>query len=1077
MLPAVVCCAEQQAMDLAGSWRFAADPGKVGEAQKWFERRLEGRIQLPGSMTDNGLGDDISVDTPWTGDIIDRSWFTDARYAEYRGAGSVKVPFWLTPLKYYVGPAWYQRDIMIPDRWKDKRIVLSLERCHWETRLWVDGRYAGMRNSLATAHEYDLGSLEAGSHTLTLCVDNTVKIGVGINAHSVTDHTQTNWNGIVGAMRLTAGDRTYVDDVQVFPDVRAKRVQVVVTIRSEEGMDLTGKLRICARRKGAVSALEPREAPLPGGVKRLEVSLDYPMGEDVRLWDEFTPEVYELTVAIQGAGYEDMRVVSFGMRQIGTQGRQFTVNGRKTFLRGTLECCIFPLTGYPPTDEANWEKVLSAAKAHGLNHLRFHSWCPPKAAFDVADRMGFLFQIECSAWANQGSSIGDGKPVDAFIREEADRILRAYGNHPSFCMMAYGNEPAGGRQKEYLADLVESWKAKDRRRLYTSAAGWPIIEPSDFHSTPEPRIHAWGQGLDSRINARPPETRTDYRDIIRRYDKPVVSHEIGQWCVYPNLDETAKYTGVTRAYNFEIFRDSLKANGMLDQARDFLLASGKLQTLCYKEDIESSLRTPGMGGFQLLDLHDFPGQGTALVGVLDPFWESKGYVTAEEYHRFCCETVPLAAMSKRVWTNDQTFEADIEIAHFGPQPLKNAAVRWVMAGEQGRRMAAGRFPDRTIDLGNGTEIGRIVVPLNDVRKAQKLTLTVWVAGTEYANDWDIWVYPAALRTARPDDVIVRSRLDARALAVLEDGGKVLLMPEPGTIRGDEAGPVPPGFSSIFWNTAWTGRQPPHTLGILCDPKHPALGRFPTEYHSNWQWWDLVTKSQIMILNDMPAEVRPIVQVIDDWVTNRRLALVFEARVNGGRLLVCGIDLRSGLANRPVARQMRASLFDYMGSGAFNPKVEIAASAVQALFKEPSTMEVLGARVVGVDSAAAGYEGHKAIDGDPATIWHTAWEPQLVDYPHEITIAFNRSATITGFTYLPRQDMKNGWFSEYAFHVSDDGEQWGDPVVHGSFPVGKQLQKVAFAQPVKGQHVRLVAVKGVEGQRFAAIAELGIDIQE
>ena len=108
---------------------------------------------------------------------------------------------------------------------------------------------------------------------------------------------------------------------------------------------------------------------------------------------------------------------------------------------------------------------------------------------------------------------------------------------------------------------------------------------------------------------------------------PAVVHEMGQWCVYPNFDEVRKYTGPLKPKNFDIFHDSLAEHGMLDQWRDFLRASGKLQALCYKEEIEAALRTPGIGGFELLDLHDFPGQGTALVGVLDPFWESKGYIT------------------------------------------------------------------------------------------------------------------------------------------------------------------------------------------------------------------------------------------------------------------------------------------------------------------------------------------------------------------------------------------------------------------------------------------------------------------
>jgi hypothetical protein len=303
------------------------------------------------------------------------------------------------------------------------------------------------------------------------------------------------------------------------------------------------------------------------------------------------------------------------MREMGVDGTQFTLNGERIFLRGTLECAIFPRTGYPPTDVAAWRKILGAARAHGLNHLRFHSWCPPEAAFEAADEMGFLFQVEGPFWTHPG----EGDPLDTYIYEECDRILRAYGNHPSFAFMAYGNEPGGRKHEAFLGELVEYWKAKDGRRLYTAAAGWPKIEASQYHVAYEPRVHSNYGGKGMRFSVEPFSSAMDYRDYVAQWDVPVVSHEIGQWCVFPNLDEIGKYTGPLKPRNFEIVRDMLAEQGMLDLARDFLLASGRLQTLCYKEEIEAALRTPGFGGFQLLDLHDFPGQGTALVGVLDPF--------------------------------------------------------------------------------------------------------------------------------------------------------------------------------------------------------------------------------------------------------------------------------------------------------------------------------------------------------------------------------------------------------------------------------------------------------------------------
>jgi len=927
-LGASVACG-QASRSLAGKWRFQTDPTQKGQTERWFEKQLEQTITLPGSMPENGYGNDPTVETKWTGQIVDKSWFTDARYERYRQPDNIKVPFWLTPVKHYVGPAWYQREIEIPRKWNDKRIVLFLERCHWATQVWIDGRGVGSRDSLSTPHEYDLGTLGRGEHELTIRVDNTVKVGVGINAHSVSDHTQSNWNGIVGAIELRAYDPVWIENVQVYPDLASRTTKVRIEMAATSGEKAAGVLTLRARSFNATRRHKVPEKQVDFSIDEKDriIEVDYEMGDDVLLWDEFTPNLYRLTASIEGDGFESEKAVSFGMREFGTEGTQFTLNGRKTFLRGTLECSIFPLTGYPPTDVKGWRKVLKAAQAHGLNHLRFHSWCPPEAAFVAADEMGVIYQIECAAWTNSGPTIGDGLPIDQWIYAEGDRILKAYGNHPSFCMLAYGNEPAGKKQKDYLGKLVNYWKQKDSRRLYTSGAGWPIIPESDYHSTPAPRGHQWGAGLKSRFNAEALTTDFDYAPFARQHAVPIISHEIGQWCVYPNFDEIKKYKGVLKAKNFEIFQESLTSQGMLDQAHDFLVASGKLQTLLYKEEIEAALRTPGFGGFQLLDLHDFPGQGTALVGVLDPFWEYKGYVKADEYHRFCSETVPLLRMAKCVWTDDEVFEGFIETAHFGPEPMEDATLRWQIDYAHGKRICAGTLPAQTVPVGNANKAGRIQFDLSEVKTPAQLRITVDLQGTDYGNGWDLWVYPSRVDTTPPADVIVAPQWNELVVEALKQGHSVLLLPDPRTVNSN----VPAGFTTIFWNTQWTHGQPPHTLGILCDPKHPALSSFPTEFHSNWQWWDLVAKSKAMILDDL-EKARPIVQVIDDWNTNRKLGLVFEAQVGQGKLLVCSIDLQTDLDRRPVARQMRHSLLRYMSSSAFKPKLQVGPDAIADLFQ-------------------------------------------------------------------------------------------------------------------------------------------------
>ena len=915
-------------IDLAGKWRFALDRNDSGINEKWFDKKLDGKISLPGSLPEQGIGDDVTVETVWTGGIVDRSWFTSPEYEKYRKTGNVKIPFWLQPEKYYAGVAWFQNEFNVPQAWNGHRVVLFMERPHWETRVWVDGRSVGINNALGTPHEYDLGVLSPGKHQLAVRVDNRMVVDVGRDSHSVSDHTQGNWNGLVGRIELRSMPLVWLDDVQVCPVLSNHTIRVKLKIGNITGKPGNGKLQIeiMGKEGGGGKASNRIGWSSAGGEETT-----WPVATAAKLWDEFTPNLYDVKVTLDAGDLgSDERELKIGMREITANGTQFMINGRPVFFRGTLECCIFPKTGHPPTDVAEWKRIIGVVKAHGLNNIRFHSWCPPEAAFVAADELGCYLQVECSSWANSTTGLGLGKPIDTWIYEEADRILKYYGNHPSFMLMLYGNEP-GGKHAEFLKKWVMHYRERDSRRLYSSGGGWPLIPESQFHVTPAPRIQAWGGGLKSRINALPPETCTDYRDYIEKWTVPCISHEIGQWCVYPNFDEISKYTGYLKPKNFEIFRESLEANHMGRQARAFLLASGKLQTLCYKEDIESALRTRSMGGFQLLDLHDFPGQGTALVGVLDPFWESKGYVTAKEYSRFCNSTVPLVRLSKRVFTVDEKLEADIEVAHFGSVPMENSVVVWRLVSDSGVAAASGKLPPQAIPVGNGIGLGHISVELKAVPVPARYKLVVGLERTDFENDWDVWIYPAKVDADIPQGVTVVDDWNDQARSVLESGGKVLLLIPPDRVRGDDRyGKVKIGFSSIFWNTAWTKRQPPETLGILCDPETPALKEFPTDGYSNWQWWYLVSRAGAMILDKMPVDLRPTVQVIDDWFTNCRLGLFFEAKFGKGKLLVCSIDLKNDLDKNPVARQMRFSLLNYMAGKKFSPKTAISEEAVRNL---------------------------------------------------------------------------------------------------------------------------------------------------
>ena len=934
MLVLILLCScekeEAKNIDLSGLWQFKIDSLDQGIKEQWYVKDLPESVQLPGSMTENGKGDDITVDTHWTGSMWNDSlWYTSPKYEEYRQQDNIKVSFWLSPEKVYYGPAWYQKKVDIPEDWEGKAVDLHLERAHWETTLWIDGEKVGMKNTLGTPHDYDLTEyLSPGEHTLTLRIDNRIKdIDPGVDAHSVSDNTQTNWNGIVGDIELRATAPIYIEKVQLYPDVAQKKVVVKGTVRNVTGQSQKANLKLMAKTSG-------RDGEnLESSVNEIEIDsigkfdVEYPMGENLLFWDEFDPNLYTMWLSLESEKGTHEEEITFGMRDFKVDGKHFSVNGKPVFLRGTLECAIFPLTGYPPTDVDEWKRILKIVRDHGLNHMRFHSYCPPEAAFQAADELGVYLQVEASAWAN----IGDGKPIDQWIYKEAEAIIDSYGNHPSFVMMAYGNEPSGDNHKTYLEKFVDHMKSRDNRRVYTSGAGWPLLDNLNYYNHKGPRIQGWAEELNSVINARPPQSEFDYDKLIRETPMPYVSHEMGQWCVYPNFKEMSKYTGVLKPKNFEIFKETLEDHHMGHLADSLLLASGKLQVLCYKADIEAALRTRDMAGFQLLDLHDFPGQGTALVGVMDAFWDEKGYVKPQEFREFCSETVPLARLHKRIFLNTEKLNTSVEVAHYGENPLSDIVPTWTLADKSGTVFAQGNFPKTNIPIGNAFKLGEVSVDLGKAKKPQKLIFTVRVGSNK--NSWDVWVYPSKKEPiVNEKEIRVVQKLDAGTIDYLKKGGSVLLSITKGDIALEKGGDIGVGFSSIFWNTSWTKGQKPHTLGILCDPKHPALADFPTEYHSNWQWWDAMSHSNAVVLDDFSPELKPIVRIIDDWFENRRTALVFEASVGKGKLLFSGVDLHSDLEDRLEAQQLLYSLKKYAASKAFNPKSTLTTKEVMSLFK-------------------------------------------------------------------------------------------------------------------------------------------------
>jgi hypothetical protein len=913
----------QESVSLQGVWKFQTDRDDVGLKEEWYKRFLLDTITLPGSMVQRGKGDELTLKTQWTGSIYDSSWFFNPRMAKYRQPGNIKFPFWLTPDKYYVGPAWYQKEVEIPKDWENKKIILYLERPHWESLVWVDGKPFGLQNSLSVPHQYDISSaLTAGKHKITIRIDNRTKdINPGPDSHSITDHTQGNWNGIVGRMELIATNSDGIKDIQVFPDITNKAAKLLVLVNNS-GSKVQRSLTVSATSTNTGNIQKVKQLVFPIKTSSSDtITIVYPMGDNVQFWDEFSPVLYNLSVVLNGKSkILDQKNVLFGMREIKVKGTRFIVNGKETFLRGTVENCVFPLTGYMPMDEASWIRVFNICKSFGLNHMRFHSICPPEAAFVAADKTGFYLQPEGPSWANHGSSLGDGRPIDKYIWEETERIVKEYGNHASFTFFAYGNEPRG-RYVEYLNKWCIYWKNKDNRRLYTGAStggSWKIIPESEFLVRARPRGLQW-KGL--------PETSFDYRDRLEGQTMPYVTHEMGQWCVFPNFDEIPKYKGPLKAKNFELFKEDLSDKNMGALGKDFMMASGKLQNICYKAEIEAALRTPDLAGFQLLSLNDYSGQGTALVGLLDAFWDEKGYVAAQEFNRFCNSTVPLVRLPKFVFKNNEQLKATIEIAHFGPEVLKNVKTTWrIKNGEQ--TVASGEYNSESIPVGNCTNIGVIEASFTNISSPAKLVLEV-VAG-QYANSWDLWVYPTPVSTENIASIHVSNSLDSMALEVLKKGGNVLILCAGKVENGKD---IVQYFTPVFWNTSWFKMRPPHTTGILVQSNHPVFSEFPTDYFSNYQWYELVNRQQVMNLDGFPADFKSLVQPIDTWFLNRKLGLLFEANAGNGKIMVCSADLTGKPEERIVARQLLHSIKKYMSSDKFNPEQSVDLSVIADLFEK------------------------------------------------------------------------------------------------------------------------------------------------
>lgn len=889
-------------LPLDGIWSFKSDPLGMGLQSNGLQMfpSMSETITLPGTTDEAAKG------------------------MRTQGLSSIR----LTRTFEYKGPAWYEKEVFIPEDWEGKEVTLFLERAHIESKLWVNGSYVGLNESLSVPHEFVIGKYLHPGQTNTIRLRITNDLYNFEYTHALSAETQTNWNGVIGKIELRATDRVYISDVQVDPDLKHKNAHLTVTLSNGKKEKLNGKLTIDGRVIDRGYNIPTTSIDVAGSDSLMVLNFDLPLGSKIFTWDEFAPNLYniDLSLNVETAGnrYSDSRNIEFGMREVTVNGKHFAINGRDIFIRGTVNSAEFPLTGHPVMDEEGWMHILGTCKEYGLNCMRFHSWCPPEAAFRVADRLGLYLQVENSDWR---FTVGENQAVDDYLARDADRILRTYGNHPSFVFFCEGNELCGKGVTDYLSKAVTRWRT-DKRHLYTGSAAYPYVPENQYNVLYGARPHRWKEGLKSRFNVSPLNTLYDYSEYVEKYPIPMITHEIGQWCVYPNYDEIKKYTGVLKPFNYEIFRESLRDHHMLDMAPLFTLASGKFHLIQKKEEFESYYRTPNMAGYHLLQLNDFPGQGTSPVGVVDAFWDPKPYVTADEFKQLVSPCMPLLLTSSFVWTNDSVFTGKVSVANFTQSALHKAVLRWTLRRSNGAVYAQGKLPAKDIAIGSPYAVGSISIPLNRIKDADQMKLDIEIAGTPYKNNWSIWVYPLKLPQVEvPSEVRIAHKWDDELKAYLKRGGKAVLLADTADVKAT----VSSCFSGISWNAVWSG-MPPELLGILCNPEHPLYAYFPTEFHSNWQWWDLVIPSKLMNLDHTPSTFRPLLQMIPDWNKNNKLGLVVEAKVGEGELLICTIDLVNNMERRPVARQFRYSLEKYVSSADFSPSQKLTEKDIDLMFK-------------------------------------------------------------------------------------------------------------------------------------------------
>lgn len=857
-------------LDLSGSWTYRTDAEDSGIADGYYKQVFEpGSFMLPGSACENGIG-------------------RKQEYYDELSAEAVRAP---RERYEYVAPLWLQREVDVPKGFEGKYLRLFLERVNLASELWIDGEKVGRQMlSLCTPHIYRLPEkLKAGKHLFTLRIDNRNLPDIGTMASGYSIDTQGYWNGIIGRIELQCEEIFHLENIQVYPKKGGIDVRLVVTSDVYSPFERRSAGLAFAVITPAGRTLETRYASCELYNSRQVEYFSYEIG-DIQYWDEFHPALYTLQVSFTCGDASDKKSVRFGMREVRTEKKQILLNGKPIALRGTVDCAIYPLTGYPPMDIETWKRNFKIVKSYGLNHVRFHAWCPPKSAFLAADELGVYVSVEMPMWLNRDVGkleLGEDGAHRAFFTQEALRISKAYGNHPCFLMFSNGNENMG--DFELLEDIILQMKAYDKRRLYTLTTNFdhPVLPCEDYLCAFEAGGHK--VRLQDIQDEAAISTDFDYSEAVRDVPVPVISFEIGQYCVYPDVDGMEKYTGNMLPVNLDAIKKHMMKKHVYHRLRDYVRASGDLAVKLYKEEIEAALRTKDFGGFELLSLTDYTGQSTATVGILDVFFDSKGLTTPEEFRRFCGAVVPLLR-AKRIYKNTETLEAVLDLYDYGQTRIEKPVFHLKI------------YHGDALFYEVKTDEWKVRIPLKSIERSAQLTVELSVAAN--TNSWSIFVF--AEEEPYCDVKIIRTRAELEQ--TIRAGGCAVVTAE--CLVHSAAG----GFIPVFWSPVFFPSEKP--CGAIIDDAHPVFSDFPTGTYPDYQWKALLESSKGMDISLFGEDFWPIVETVPNFVDNTRRSPFFEAQVGAAKLLFCGFDLS---AEDIASKQLKRSIFCYVASEAFCPK--------------------------------------------------------------------------------------------------------------------------------------------------------------